>query len=148
MPNPPPQSGGGWRLVPYISASGRCPVREFLRDLKRSNPRAAADFYELWRPRFEKHGPFVVGPPHWEGLGDELYEIRWCGKCRIYCSVEPIRRVLMYMGVVKRWRRFDPEHRRTCDNRRADVRSKDYDDQKREYIYHGVNQKRRENGFT
>jgi hypothetical protein len=144
-----PPDDGGWRLVPYIKQSGRCPVLDWLNDeLYSENPVAYWDFHDVWKPRFERNGPHAVGPPHWEGLKRELYEIRWDGNCRIYCSIESQRRIVMYLGCVKRWDIFDRGHRKTCDERRKDFRSTDYDQQARTYKYYALYQKRGQNGLA
>jgi hypothetical protein len=147
MPKPPP-SGGGWTLVPYVTDRGRCPIRDWLEDLRVRKPPAYDQLMTLHRPRIEAHGPHLLGARYWVPLGDDLYEIRWSGRCRIYCSMESRRRIMMYMGVIKRWPKFDSTDRKTCIARRADFRSSDYDQEQREYLYHDLCQKRRENGIA
>ena len=134
-----------WRLVPYIAPSGHSAVMDFLGELHRTEPKSFIKFHEIVVPRLEERGPFHVGPPMWEGLGDGLWEIRW-GRCRIYCSIEHVRRVFMYDGVIKRWRAFDKTDRQRCQQGRADVASGDYDEEEREYLYHDYCQKRQTNG--
>lgn len=134
----------GWRLVSYITEQGRCVITEFLADLRRTNARAYVEFLEHWRPLFEAQGPFRIGPPHWEGLGGELYEIRW-GRNRIYCSVERVRTVMMLLGRIKTWPKFTKEDRKVCEQRLADVRSRSYDQSQRQKAYE-ARQQRGKNG--
>ena len=135
MPRPPSRCGGGWLLVPYITAKGRCPVRVFLEELKRQALAKYVQFQEVLRAELETRGPFEVGPPYWEGLGAGFYDIRWSGRCRIYCSLEGEQQIVMYIGCVKRWRTFESDDRHTCEGYRADFQSEQYDQEQREYLY-------------
>ena len=147
MHRAPPQKGGGWRLVPYILPSGRCPVfDEFFDQLRRTNLKRFVEYRDIWKPEFEKHGP-LVGPPHWEPLRGGLFEIRW-GRCRIYCSPESERRIVMYMGVVKRWPKFTNRDRRACEERRAEFLSPVYDQDERERAYLALRKERANNGLV
>ncbi len=136
MSSSPPGHGGGWRLVPYVTATGRCQVLDFLEALRSQAFAKYVHFQEVLRPEFETRGPFNVGPPSWENLGDGWHDIRWGGRCRIYCSVEDARLIVMYIGVIKRWRTFDRSDRKRCANGRADFLSEDYDQEQREYLYY------------
>lgn len=140
----PPHCGGGWKLVPYIEENGRSQVLDFLEDVRAHDLEAYALFYESIKPEFEKRGPFEVGPPYWEGLKGGLWEISW-GRRRIYCCLQPQKRVLMLLGVFKRWRRFRDADRRICERYRADAERPDYDHEARAYRY-WVRQRRGKNG--
>lgn len=150
MPSQPPNPGGQWRLVPYYAASGRCPVLEWLEgECKNKRPVGYVQFYDPkdgLKRRFEQHGPENMGRKLWQPLGDKLYEIRWCGPCRIYCSMESERRIIMYEGCLKRWPKFS--HRSVCLTRRADFLSQGYDHELRELRYLALCQKRGQNGIT
>lgn len=146
MPSQPSGHRTRWLLLPYVAPSGRSQVLDFLDGLRESDFDRFAYFHEVLKPQFESTGPFEVGPPHWEGLGRGLFEIRWA-RCRIYCSVEPPKLVVMYLGLVKRWRRFEPNDRKICDRNRSDFLSDGYDTEKREYMYR-ARQRRRTNGFA
>lgn len=87
----------------------------------------------------------MVGPPHWKGLGGELFEIRW-RRHRIYCSVEDPRRVMMYVAVYKLWDKFRASDRNKCLTRRADTLSADYDEEQRKFKYLAYCQRRGKNG--
>jgi hypothetical protein len=129
-----------WWLVCYVTEQGQCPVRRFLRDLRRKDPKSYVEFRTHWVPLFVELGPFRIGPPHWEGLGGELYDIRW-GRNRIYCSVEPAQTIMMLLGRIKMWRTFDNADRRICEQRLADVRSDSYEQAQRETIYEARHQR-------
>lgn len=132
----PPLKRGGWRLVPYIKATGRCQVLDFLVALRARALTKYVTFQEVVKPLLEERGPFQVGPPYWENLGDGWHDIRWSGRCRIYCSVEDPELVVMYTGCEKRWRTFDDGDRQACESGQADFTSNDYDQEQREYLYH------------
>jgi hypothetical protein len=122
-----------WRTLPYISASGASEVLDYLEELKASDLKSWLHFKNICE-QIVARGPFAVGPPYWEGLGDGLFEISW-GHNRVYCSVEGTRVVMMYVAVYKLWKKFRPEDRKKCEARRADVQSVAYDEQQREYLY-------------
>ena len=122
-----------WRLVHYVAPGGRCLVYEFLEELRKTDPKAWLVFRDQRRVILEEYGP-RAGPQYWVPLGGGLAEIRWPAKhrghARIYCSLESERRIMMYLGVIKRWKAFS--ERDECDQYRADVLSAAYDEQKRE----------------
>jgi len=136
-----------WRLVPYIGESGHSQILDWLEDVHAQHPTRYIEWQEVVKRRLLDHGPFAVGPPLWEGLGDGFFEVRW-GRCRIYCSVESGRRVMMYEGAIKRWRKFDLRTRRICEQRRADVQSDAYDEEQRNYRYLDYCKKRGRNGLV
>lgn len=107
---------------------------EYIRALANDDFSAHQHLVEIVLPLLARHGPFVVGPPYWEGLRGGLYEVR-SEKVRVYCSAEPERRVVMYIAVTKRWRRFRESDRRLCNTAMADFRSPDYDQQHREQLH-------------
>ena len=135
-----------WRLIPYVAPSGHSPVLTFLDELHRVRPKWYLDFHERVKPTLAKRGPFV-GPPMWEGLGGGLYEIRWV-RCRIYCSTESERRIVLYEGVIKRWRVFGNKQRRLCEQRQTDFQSAAYDEESRSYLYEAYCQRRAKNGLA
>ena len=141
MAKPPRQQ---WRTVPYIEASGRCDVLDYLENLKAKNLRSWQHFQNI-RSQVIERGPFAVGPPYWEGLGDGVYEVSW-GRHRIYCTIEPEKRVVMYVAVLKRWRVFRNSDRALCEARRVDFLSPDYDEEQRALLYKARCQRRGKNG--
>lgn len=144
MPNPPPSSGGGWRLVPYIKSSGHSPVLDFLEQLRLGDMKRYAPF-QMLRKEFESRGPFAVGGPYWEGLGGGLFDISW-GRCRIYCSLTDPRQIMMLLGLIKRWRTFTNSDRRLCEQYKSDIESGAYDQEQREYRYQAYCERRGQGG--
>jgi hypothetical protein len=132
-------------LVPYVKASGSCPVMDFLEDLRSSDLRTFLWFNEVLRPLIEERGPFEIGGSYWEALGDGLYEISF-GRRRIYCSVEGRRVIMMYQAVRKTWQKFRKSDRKLCEQARAEVQSGEYDEEKRAYLYKLYIQRRTRNG--
>ena len=124
--------------MPYIGPTGRCYVRDWLnRTLKPRDKASYVQFLEHYAPAVEDRGP-MVGMPIWGDLDAPLGEIRWhCkgGKCRIYCSVETGKRIVMLHADIKTWREFSDEDRRRCLRRRADYLSADYVQSDRERAY-------------
>jgi hypothetical protein len=133
-----------WRTVPYVSPSGASEVVDYLRDLRDGN-RKSWEFFENIRSQIVERGPFIVGPPYWEGVGGELFEVSW-GRHRVYCSVEEPRLVVMYCAVYKLWPKFRSADRRKCETRRSDFRSGEYDEESRSYLYEMHRQKRDNRG--
>lgn len=135
-----------WKVVPYIAPSGRCDVLDYLEDL-RDRKRRSYEHFEIIRAEMEARGPFNLGGQYWEAVGDQLYEISW-GRNRAYCSVEDNRIVVMYVTVLKLWKKMRASDRRLCLSRRADFQTigsdlKDgYDLEKRELLYRAYRQKR------
>jgi hypothetical protein len=111
MPSPPPASGGGWKLVPYIEANGKSQVLDWIAEMRKKDFRDYVQLRESLWPEFESRGPFAVGGRYWAALGDALYEIRFANRRRIYCSIKNPRLVMMYMGVLKMWPKFRPKDR-------------------------------------
>lgn len=143
MPNPPPSSGGGWRLVPYIMSSGHSPVLDFLDELQESNLKRYENFITL-RAEFQTNGPFAMGY-YWEGLKDGLFEISW-GRCRIYCCIRDPRQIMMLLGAIKLWKKFLNSDRKLCLQYKGDIESGTYDQEHREYRYRVYCQRRGQDG--
>ena len=142
MAKPPPKPR--WRTVPYIASGGRSDVLDYLEDLKTKDFSQWQHFQNI-KDEMLNRGPFDVGPPHWVGVGGGLFELRW-RKNRIYCSIEPTQRIVMYVAVLKRWRLFRATDRAKCESRRAEFLSPDYDEQQREYLYLANRQRRQKDG--
>lgn len=122
---------GAWRLVYYVSRSGRMPVKDFLDDVAVRDPSRYAYFEDVLLPLLNEHGPGLGGPHVRKLAPTAFWEIRWSGSDRghhrLYCTVEPGRRMLLLHGCTKRWRRFDPLDRQVCRDRHDDYRSGGYD---------------------
>ncbi|MEP6494941.1 MAG: hypothetical protein ABJF01_19800 [bacterium] len=133
-----------WQTVPYIRANGGCDVLDYLDRLRERKLRSWLHFEEL-RKQIIARGPFDVGPPYWQAVGDSLFEISW-GHNRVYCSVEGQRIVMMYAAVYKLWPKFRSADRRKCESGRDDVRSAAYDQEQRELKYLAFCQRRGKDG--
>jgi hypothetical protein len=133
-------------LVPFIQANGRNPVFEWLEDVKWQHPEWHEEFRSVWGPRIQKHGPEIMGRS-WGALKGGLFKIKW-HKCRIYCSLESDRRIVMYVGVIKSWREFLNEHRQLCNRRRKEFLSPEYDQEHRELLYKALCKRRETNGLV
>ncbi len=138
---PPDQPGGAWWLVPYIAPNGKSQVLDFLDEYHDSDFDGYVHLHDVVMPQLRASGPFI-GPPYWEPLGGGLGEIR-SRRCRIYSAVLSSRRIMMFLGVIKRWRIFRNSDRRFCEDCRADAESDAYDEQSRAYKYQHLRQKRR-----
>jgi Phage derived protein Gp49-like (DUF891) len=82
----------------YETASGRCPVRDFLNDLKESDPDDfAAVVAGLAKLRTRKYHR----PPLSKPIGDELFELRNVGKLntRVLYFFMKGRRIITVHGV-------------------------------------------------
>ena len=151
MRKKPPDPGGLWRLVPYVSPNFRCQVHEWIEDdLRLARPAAYVEFYDDKKglaQKLQRHGPAALErTPAWKRYGDGLYALRWERGCRIYCSVESNKRIVMYHGCIKTWREFI--HRSVCNQRRKDFLSSEYDQQVRELRYLALRKRRGQNGIA
>ncbi|MDO9529222.1 MAG: hypothetical protein Q7J27_08680 [Syntrophales bacterium] len=61
----------------YETSSGRCPVREFLDDLKESDP---DDFAAVMAGLAKLQNRNYHRPPLSKSIGDDLFELRHLGK--------------------------------------------------------------------
>lgn len=129
-----PVARSGWQAVPYIKASGRSQVLDFFEDLQANRFSDHQELLVIAIPRLEESGPMVVGPPLWVGVGGGLFEIRR-GRMRVYCSLEPGQKIVMYIGREKRWREFTAGDRKLCEAGRDDYLSSQYDHAERETFY-------------
>lgn len=115
-----------WTVVPYISAAGNCPAREFLENQRCVQLDDYLFFRNVVEPLIRRYGP-AVGLPHWKGVYGILGEIRW-HEHRMYCAVESSRRLIVLLhGVTKKWPRFRPRDREICRARLTDLQSANYD---------------------
>lgn len=85
----------------YVTAAGRCPVADFLREVRRSDPRLAADLVggiEKLRDGGNHRRPLTAP------LRDGILELRGRGNAqgRVLFSLESGRIVLLLAGLLKR----------------------------------------------
>ena len=124
----------GWEAIPYIKPSGRSQVLDFFAELLAEHFKDHLELIEVVIPRLEEDGPHRVGPPVWEGLSDGLFEMR-VHRVRIYCSVETGQKIVMYLGRIKRWPKFEGADRKLANAARADYCSGSYDQDERSRLY-------------
>ena len=81
----------------YESISGRCPVREFLDDLKRTDP---GDFVAILAGLAKLKNRNYHKPPLSKAIGDELFELRHIGKLntRILYFLKKVVGLSLYMA--------------------------------------------------
>ena len=103
----------------YEASSGRCPVREFLDDLKASDP---DDFAAVMAGVAKLRNRSYHRPPLSKPIGDELFELRHVGKLNtriLYFFVKGQRIVLVH-GIRKKGRKIAVKDRQIASQRRRD----------------------------
>jgi hypothetical protein len=130
---PAPSMGKApWRFVLYVDPSGTCQVHELFKSITGQDAKILIRLQQVLLPSIALD-PFAAGPPQWKGLGDGLYQVR-SGVCRLYCSLESHRRIMVYRAVLKRFEKFDPADKKACLKGIADVQSAAYDEEQRTYL--------------
>jgi len=103
----------------YETDTGRCPVREFLDELKSSNPddfaAALAGLAKLKNREYHR-------PPLSKPIGDDLFELRHVGKLntRILYFFMKNRRIILVHGIRKKTRALSARDRGIALERRKD----------------------------
>jgi len=103
----------------YEASSGRCPVREFLDDLKASDP---DDFAAVMAGVARLRNRRYHRPPLSKPVGDDLFELRHVGKLNtriLYFFVKGQRIVLVH-GIRKKARKIALKDRQIASQRRQD----------------------------
>jgi hypothetical protein len=133
----PPLGQPPWRLQYFIEESGACDVMDYLDKIHESH----FDDFVLLRdeilPKLQREGPDSLRGTYWTDLGGGLAEIKW-GVHRIYCCVEPPRRILALVAVEKRFRAFQSmrgKYKTKCERRRAEMRRDNYNEHGRNKAY-------------
>ncbi|MES2178340.1 MAG: hypothetical protein V4550_10830 [Gemmatimonadota bacterium] len=127
-----------WRFLWYITEAGASEVFDYVEELRDSDFTSYSFFLDNLHDPLLSDGPFALPKPYWEDIGDGFSEISW-GRNRIYCCIEPPRRVFALVAVEKRWQAFASKrgkYVRLCEQRRADIRSGAYDEKKRNEAFH------------
>ena len=103
----------------YETSSGRCPVREFLGDLKKSDPddfvSIMAGLAKLWNRHY--HRPALSKP-----IGDDLFEFRHVGKLNtrvLYLFVKG-RRIITVHGIRTKAKKIAARDRKLALERKRD----------------------------
>jgi len=103
----------------YEASSGRCAVREFLDDLKASDP---DDFAAVMAGVARLRNRRYHRPPLSKPVGDDLFELRHVGKLNtriLYFFVKGQRIVLVH-GIRKKARKIALKDRQIASQRRQD----------------------------
>lgn len=103
----------------YETRSGRCPVRDFLDELKESDPDDfAAVLAGLARLRNREYHK----PPLSKPVGDELFELRHVGKLntRVLYFFMKGRRIILVHGIRKKARALSARDREIALDRKRD----------------------------
>jgi len=108
----------------YTSTTGRCPVREFLDELKKSNP---GDFASVMAGLARLRQRAYHRPPLSKAMGDALFELRHVGKLntRIIYFFLKGRRIVAVHGVRNKGQALSAQDRRVAINRMNEWQSRD-----------------------
>ena len=103
----------------YETATGRCPVREFLDELKASNH---DDFAAVLAGLAKLRSRAYHRPPLSKSIGDDLFELRHVGKLntRILYFFMKNRRIILVHGIRKKTRALSARDRGIAQERRMD----------------------------
>jgi phage-related protein len=85
----------------YETDTGRCPVREFLDELKAANP---DDFAAVLAGLAKLRNSLYHKPPLSKSIGDDLFELRHVGKLntRVLYFFMKNRRIILVHGIKKK----------------------------------------------
>ena len=103
----------------YETGSGRCPVREFLDSLKKSDP---DDFAAVLAGLTKLRSRHYHKPPLSKAVGDDLFELRHVGKLNtrvLYFFVKG-RRIVAVHGIRKKATEIAARDRKVALERRRD----------------------------
>jgi phage-related protein len=103
----------------YETHTGRCPVREFLDELKASNP---DDFVAVLAGLAKLRSRHYHRPPLSKAIGNNLFELRHAGKLntRILYFFMKNRRIILVHGIRKKTRSLSARDRGIALERRRD----------------------------
>jgi phage-related protein len=103
----------------YETVTGRCPVREFLDELKASNP---DDFAAVMAGLAKLRNNAYHKPPLSKSIGDDLFELRHVGKLstRVLYFFMKSRRIILVHGIRKKTRALSARDRRVALERKRD----------------------------
>jgi len=105
----------------YETRSGRCPVRDFLDDLKESDP---DDFAAILAGLAKLKNRAYHRPPLSKAIGDDLFELRHVGKLNtrvLYFFVKG-RRIVAVHGIRSKASKIHKQDRQVALERRLDWR--------------------------
>ena len=103
----------------YESHSGNCPVRDFLYDLKRTDP---DDFVAVLAGLSKLEDRGYHRPPLSKSIGDDLFELRHVGKLntRVLYFFMKGRRIILVHGIRSKARSIPARHRKVALERKRD----------------------------
>ena len=103
----------------YETISGRCPVREFLDDLRESNP---DDFASIMAGLAKLRDRQYHRPPLSKPIGDDLFELRHVGKLntRVFYFFVKGRRIITVHGVRHKAKKITLRDRKVALERKQD----------------------------
>lgn len=103
----------------YETISGRCPVREFLDELKESNP---DDFAAVMAGLVKLRSRHYHRPPLSKPVGHDLFELRHVGKLntRVLYFFMKGRRIIAVLGIRKKATEIAARDRRVALDRKRD----------------------------
>jgi len=116
----------------YVTSSGRCPVRDFLNDLKESDPddvaSVVAGLAKLRNREYHR-------PPLSKPIGDELFELRHVGKLnkRVLHFFMKGRRIIAVHGIRHKGREIPSKDRKTALERKNDCLARHSNAKKNEF---------------
>ena len=103
----------------YETSSGKCPVREFLGELKKSNP---DDFAAVMAGLAKLRSRNYHRPPLSKSIGDDLFELRHVGKLNsrvLYFFVKG-KRIITLHGIRSKAKKIAPRDRKVALDRKRD----------------------------
>ncbi len=103
----------------YESASGKCPVQDFLDKLKGTDP---GDFAAVMAGLAKLRNRQYHRPPLSKSIGDELFELRHVGKLntRVIYFFMKGRRVIALHGIRSKATSISDRHRKVALERKKD----------------------------
>jgi phage-related protein len=106
-----------WELVFYQTASGRCPVVDFLGGLSAQETAAVTKELDL----LEEFG-IALGPPHTRFIRGKLWELRCRGRSqhRVFYVAVTGRRLVLLHAFTKKTQQTPPQEIETAQQRLRD----------------------------
>jgi phage-related protein len=103
----------------YETNTGRCPVRDFLEELKESDP---VDFAAVLAGLAKLRNREYHRPPLSKSVGDDLFELRHVGKLntRLLYFFTKGRRIILLHGIRKKTRALPLRERQVALRRKRD----------------------------
>ena len=103
----------------YETSTGTCPVREFLDEVKKSNP---YDFAAILAGLAKLRNREYHRPPLSKAIGEDLFELRHVGNLntRVLYFFMRSRRIIPVHGIRKKTRKLPARDRRIALERKSD----------------------------